>query len=97
VIVTTKVNQHFKDQVTFTKNFLIELSNIYIQSFPEGQQETVLAELRKLLGETLEEIINRIEIKKSTLTECPKCKAVIELEDSMFCSKCGAKLDRTGE
>ncbi|MFX1298699.1 MAG: helix-turn-helix transcriptional regulator [Promethearchaeota archaeon] len=95
-IVKTKVNKNFQEQMTFMKNFLIELSNIYIQSFPEKDQETVLVEVQKLVRNTLEEVINGIEIKESLIKECPACKAEIEIEESNFCSRCGAKLDSSG-
>ena len=40
-IIKTKVNKNFEDQLRFIKNFLIELSSIYIQSFPEEKKEAV--------------------------------------------------------
>jgi DNA-binding PadR family transcriptional regulator len=95
-IIKTKVNKHYQDQLTFTKNFLIELSAIYVQSFPANQQESVLVEIRQAIQGTLEDVIKGIEIHPAAIVYCRECGAEVEQDDSVFCPKCGNKLDGSG-
>ncbi len=96
-IIKTKVNKNFQDQLVFTKNFLIELASIYIQSFPANKQESVQAEIRQAIQETLNDVINGIEAKAAAIEYCRECGAPVEQDDSVFCPKCGKKLDGSGE
>lgn len=91
-LLKTKVNKNFASQLEFTKNFLIEMSSIYIQSFPAAQQEDMTTEVKKLLRDSLEAVINGIPLSEVRIKHCPQCKTVIETEDSSFCSNCGYKL-----
>ncbi len=91
-IVKTKVNVNFEDQLRFIKNFLIELSSIYIQSFPEEKKDAVTTEVQNLLRDTLEVVVNGIPLSTNRKRYCPNCNSEIEIRDSRFCSNCGADL-----
>ncbi|HUY01224.1 MAG TPA: helix-turn-helix transcriptional regulator [Candidatus Deferrimicrobium sp.] len=91
-IIKTKVNKNFLDQLKFIENFLIELSSIYIQSFPVEQKEKVTTEVQNILRNTLETIGNAIPLNATRKIRCPNCNIEIDRGDSRFCSNCGADL-----
>lgn len=94
-ILKTKVNKNFKDQVKFLENFLIELSNIYIQSFPATEWHEKKAEVQKLVENSLKSVIASISSDFNTENRCSKCGSEIDREDSNFCSFCGTPLNRS--
>ncbi len=55
-ILKAKVNENFADQFRLLKNFLIELSSMYVGSFPEPQKEDKLSEVQNLLDEIMQTI-----------------------------------------
>ena len=99
-ILKRKVNNNFTDQVNFIKNFLTELSSIYIYSFPEKEIEYQINEVKKILRNTFEKIIEDIDIPSSVkLSEkCPKCGVEYSLkEGNKYCSNCGEILISNGK
>ncbi|NVM53243.1 MAG: helix-turn-helix transcriptional regulator [Candidatus Helarchaeota archaeon] len=91
-ILKTKVNKNFLDQLKFIKNFLIELSSIYIRSFPEEQREAVTTKVRNSVRNTLDTVINAIPLNIILEKRCPRCDMEILRDDSRYCSNCGADL-----
>ncbi|MHA1650437.1 MAG: helix-turn-helix transcriptional regulator [Candidatus Helarchaeota archaeon] len=96
-ILKIKVNKNFSDQIRFIENFLIELSLIYIQSFPEDEERKKQCRwVQKLLRNMLENIIIRLnskdKIDKWHERNCPGCNATIYRHDATFCPLCGTEL-----
>ncbi|MHA2005754.1 MAG: PadR family transcriptional regulator [Promethearchaeota archaeon] len=58
-----KVNKNYLDQLKFIENFLIELSAIYIHSFPLKEEKTRIEEIQKILKETLKNVIDTLHFK----------------------------------
>ena len=52
-ILKNKVNKNFVDQLKLTENLLVELSKIYVQSFPEEVREEQKLQVQNLLRKTL--------------------------------------------
>lgn len=59
-LLKMKVNKNFQDQLKFVENFLIELSSVYIHSLPEIERFGKTEEVKQLIKEISERIINRI-------------------------------------
>lgn len=91
-IIKTKVNKNFRDQLKFMENFLIELSSIYIQSFPAERKEEITTEVQNILRNTLGAVVNAIPLSATRKIRCPNCNVAIDRDDSRFCSNCGAEL-----
>ncbi len=92
-ILKNKVNKNFVDQLKLIENLLIELSKIYVQSFPDAEREDQKLQVQDLLRKTLQSIINGISVSRIIETKCPNCNADIDRADSSFCSFCGVRLD----
>ncbi len=90
-ILKTKVNKNFEDQLKFMGNFLIELSSIYIQSYPPEEKEKKIIEVQNLIKKTLETVVDSIPSTLKYKRKCEKCGSEIERIAS-FCSFCGATM-----
>jgi PadR family transcriptional regulator PadR len=90
-ILKTKVNKNFEDQLKFMGNFLIELSSIYIQSYPPEEKEKKIIEVQNLIKKILETVVDSIPSTLKYKRRCEKCGAEIERIAS-FCSFCGATM-----
>jgi DNA-binding PadR family transcriptional regulator len=86
-----KVNKNYLDQLKFTKNFLVELSSVYIHSFSEEEQEEIITEIRKVLQEMFENVMKNIPPTLEFKAKCQSCAAEISRE-AKFCPSCGASL-----
>lgn len=91
-IVKAKVNTNFEDQLNFLRNFLIELSNIYIHSFPEEQMEEKVKEVQNSIEKKLKDVKNAIPQMVKFKTKCPACQVEIKRDGATFCPYCGASL-----
>jgi len=63
-ILKAKVNENFADQFKLLKNFLIELSSMYVGLFPENEKEEKLSEVQNLLDEIMKSIKGELISKK---------------------------------
>lgn len=90
-ILKLKVNRNFDDQVKFIENFLVELSSIYIQSFPENEQSQKIQEVKDNISETFENIIKKIPPTLEFKTRCSDCGAEINRQ-ALYCPHCGASI-----
>jgi len=86
-----KVNKNYLDQLKFIENFLIELSSIYIHSFPEAEKEKRIEEIRGLLKNSLENVMENIPATLDSKTLCNQCGTEIGRE-VVYCPTCGASL-----
>lgn len=86
-----KVNKNYLDQLKFIENFLIELSSIYIHSFPQGEKEKIMGNIRNLLKSTLENVMDIIPATLESKTICYKCSTEIGREVT-YCPSCGVSL-----
>ncbi|MFO8019718.1 MAG: helix-turn-helix transcriptional regulator [Promethearchaeia archaeon] len=94
-LVQKKVNQNFTDQLGFLKNFLIELTTIYIESEEdsEEQRREKIHEIFKTLDNLIEEIKKKIPENFEFKRRCTECGAEITRFDSQFCPVCGAEIE----
>ena len=91
-LIKAKVSNNFDDQMKFLENFMIELSSIYINSFPEAKQEEKTKTVKELLKNTLETVMEEVPRGRTIAIACPKCSADMTGKDAAFCDKCGAEL-----
>ncbi|MFX0025023.1 MAG: helix-turn-helix transcriptional regulator [Candidatus Hermodarchaeota archaeon] len=90
-ILKVKVNKNFEDQLRFIENFLVELSSIYIQSFPENEREQRIEEVNNSLKEILENAVKKIPPTLNFKTKCSECGAEINRQ-ALYCPKCGISI-----
>ena len=86
-----KVNKNYLDQLKFIENFLVELSSIYVHSFPPEEKKEKIEEIRLALKDTLKNVMNIIPIVLEFKTVCYKCGSEISREVT-YCPKCGTSL-----
>ncbi|MFX0006883.1 MAG: helix-turn-helix transcriptional regulator [Candidatus Hermodarchaeota archaeon] len=86
-----KVNKNYYDQLKFVENFLVELSSIFIRSFPKQDQSQKISEIQSALNETFKNIMNNIPPTLEFKTMCTKCGAEIGREVA-YCPQCGESL-----
>ena len=93
----TEAGEKILDQLKFVENVLIELSSIYIHSFPEDKQEKELISLQTLLEESFKNIRAGIPLKIRGKVVCPECHVELDRTNAAFCFICGASLSPTSE
>ena len=86
-----KVNKNYLDQLKFIENSLIELSSIYVHSFPLEKRKEKIEEIRKALKATLKNVMKFIPAALEFNTVCYKCGSEIG-RDLAYCPNCGASL-----
>ncbi|MHA2392506.1 MAG: hypothetical protein ACXAEX_11235, partial [Promethearchaeota archaeon] len=86
-----KVNKNYLDQIKFIENFLVELSSIYIHSFPYEDTEEKIEEIREILKITLKNVMNNIPATLEFKKLCYKCGSEISREVT-YCPNCGVSL-----
>ncbi|MHA1986309.1 MAG: helix-turn-helix transcriptional regulator [Promethearchaeota archaeon] len=86
-----KVNKNYLDQLKFIENFLVELSSIYVHSFPNEEKEEKIEEIRIALEETLKNVMDIIPIALEFRTVCHKCGSDLSREVT-YCPHCGVSL-----
>jgi len=91
-ILKVKVNKNFFDQLKFVRNVLIELSSIYINSFPEKVKEDKIKEVQKLMEEISEYVIETIPSSVEFKIKCNNCGSEVGREGARFCPYCSASL-----
>jgi len=87
-ILKVKVNKNFEDQLRFIENFLVELSSIYIQSFPRNERNQRMEEVKNSLTEIIENAIKKIPPTLDFKTRCSQCGAEINRQ-ALYCPMCG--------
>ncbi|MHA1489178.1 MAG: helix-turn-helix transcriptional regulator [Promethearchaeota archaeon] len=96
-ILKNKVKNNFLDQLKFLENFIIELSSIYIHSFPEELRKDKITEVQNLLKKLSENVIKSIPSTVDFKTFCPECKAELDRKGATYCPYCGVSLFSTGK
>ncbi len=86
-----KVNKNYYDQLKFVENFLVELSSIFVRSFPFKEQSQKIAEIQNALNETLINVMQNIPPTLEFNTTCKNCRAEIGREVA-YCPQCGKSL-----
>jgi len=86
-----KVNKNYLDQLKFIENFLVELSSIYVHSFPDEERVEKIEEIRNVLEETLKNIMDVIPVVLEFKTMCFKCGTEMG-RDVTYCPNCGVSL-----
>ncbi|MFX1320043.1 MAG: helix-turn-helix transcriptional regulator [Promethearchaeota archaeon] len=90
-ILKHKVNKHYLDQLKFTENFLVELSSIYIHSFPEDEKDEIIKDIKSLLKEAFDNVMKNIPPTLLFKAKCQACGSEINRE-AQFCPNCGTSL-----
>lgn len=86
-----KVNKNYYEQLKFVENFLVELSSIFIRSFPIEEQSIKIAEIQKALNETFKSVMQNIPPTLEFKTMCNNCGSEIGREVA-YCPNCGKSL-----
>ncbi len=86
-----KVNKNYYDQLKFIENFLVELSSIFIHSFPNKEKNQKIAEIQNALNETFKSIMQNIPPTLEFKTKCNNCGSEIGREVA-YCPNCGKSL-----
>lgn len=89
-----KVNKNYLDQLKFIENFLVELSSIYIHSFPESEREKIIEQIRNLLKISLKNVMEAIPATLESKMICNNCGTEIG-RDVVYCPNCGTSLFET--
>ena len=97
-ILKVKVNNNFRDQMKFIKNFLIQLASVYIHSLSDDAEEKEIdgriEEVQELLNKTFSGVIKGIPTKMGLKITCPECNAELDQRDASYCSFCGTSLSK---
>ena len=91
-ILKLKVNKNFLDQLKFVRNVLIELSSIYINSFPEEVKQNKIKEVQMLMKEITEQVIETIPSSVEFKIKCSNCGSEVTREGARFCPYCSESL-----
>jgi PadR family transcriptional regulator PadR len=86
-----KVNKNFYDQLKFIENFLVELSSVFIHSFPSKDKNQKIIEIQDALSNALKNVMQNIPPTLEFKTICNKCGAEIGREVA-YCPDCGQSL-----
>ncbi|MFX1378360.1 MAG: helix-turn-helix transcriptional regulator [Promethearchaeota archaeon] len=86
-----KVSKNYYDQLKFVENFLVELSSIFIRSFPNKDQIKKISEIQNALNETFKNVMQNIPPTLEFKTMCGECGSEIGREVA-YCPNCGASL-----
>ncbi|MFW9971982.1 MAG: helix-turn-helix transcriptional regulator [Candidatus Odinarchaeota archaeon] len=86
-----KVNKNYFEQLKFIENFLVELSSIFVRSFPDENEKQKLEEIKQALNETFKNVMQNIPPTLEFKTMCNNCGSEIGREVA-FCPNCGASL-----
>ncbi|MFX1363284.1 MAG: helix-turn-helix transcriptional regulator [Promethearchaeota archaeon] len=86
-----KVNKNYYEQLKFVENFLVELSSIFIHSFPNQEKSKKIAEIQDALSNTFKNVIQNIPPTLDFKIMCTKCGSEIGREVA-FCPNCGESL-----
>ncbi|MFX1488600.1 MAG: helix-turn-helix transcriptional regulator [Promethearchaeota archaeon] len=85
------VNKNYLDQLKFIENFLVELSSIYIHSFPHEEMEEKIEEIRVALEETLKNVMDNIPVTLDFKIICKNCGSETSRKLAN-CPNCGTAL-----
>ncbi len=91
-IIKRKVNKNFLDQIAFMRNFILELTTIYLKTIPEDQLEDKKAQVYEELDKAFEMIKNTVSKNGGYKVECPSCNEEMDRRGSAYCSFCGTSL-----
>ncbi|UCC21219.1 MAG: helix-turn-helix transcriptional regulator [Promethearchaeota archaeon] len=90
-ILKFKVNRNYYDQLKFVENFLVELSSVFIRSFPSKEQSKKISEIQNALTDTLKRVMQNIPPTLEYKTICTNCNTEIGREVA-YCPQCGKSL-----
>lgn len=91
-IIKRKVNKNFLDQITFMRNFIMELTNIYLKTIPEKEIKEKTAEVYDQIEKAFEKIKTSIYKDGGYTVKCPNCDEEMDRRGSAYCSFCGTSL-----
>jgi len=90
-ILKMKVNKNFADQLKFLENFIIELSSIYVKSYPKQERSSIIEEIQTTLNGSFERIKNTIPSTLRFKAKCTSCGIEIGRKVA-YCPFCGTQL-----
>jgi len=90
-ILKYKVNKNYYEQLKFIENFLVELSSIFIRSFPDNEKSQKITEIQNALNETFKNVMKNIPPTLDFKIKCSNCGTEIGREVA-YCPSCRASL-----
>ncbi len=90
-ILKLKVNKNYADQLKFLENFIIELSSIYVKSYPKEVRKEIIDEVQTTLNESFERIKDSIPSTLRFKANCTNCGIEIGRKVA-YCPFCGTQL-----
>jgi PadR family transcriptional regulator PadR len=92
IILKTKVNKNYLDEIRFIQNIIIELSTVYIHSFPEVERDEKVNSVQNLIKNSFETLIKSIPANVAFKILCPECGTEIDRSSALYCPYCGLNL-----
>ncbi len=90
-LLKLKVNKNYADQLKFLENFIIELSSIYVKSYPKEVRKEIIDEVQTTLNEAFERIKGSIPSTLRFKAKCTSCGIEIGRKVA-YCPFCGTQL-----
>ena len=90
-LLKLKVNKNYADQLKFLENFIIELSSIYVKSYPKEVRKEIIDEVQTTLNESFERIKASIPSTLRFKAKCTSCGIEIGRKVA-YCPFCGTQL-----
>jgi PadR family transcriptional regulator PadR len=95
-LLKLKVNRNYSEQLLLIENFIVELSSIFIKSYPKEDRQEVIEEVEATLTKCFERIKESIPSTLKFKAKCSNCGAEIGRKVA-YCPHCGNQLSPTEE
>ena len=93
-LLKLKVNKNYSEQLLLIENFVVELSSIFIKSFPKEDREEVIEEVETEITKCFERIKESIPPTLNFRAKCLNCGSEIGRKVA-YCPQCGTQLSPT--
>jgi len=95
-LLKLKVNRNYSEQLLLIENFIVELSSIYIKSYPKEDRQEVIEEVEATLSKSFERIKESIPSTLKFRAKCSNCGSEIGRK-VVNCPRCGNQLSSVEE
>lgn len=95
-LLKLKVNRNYTEQLLMIENFIVELSSIFIKSYPKEDRKEIIEEVEATLTKSFERIKESIPSTLKFKARCSNCGSEIGRKVS-FCPNCGSQLSPANE
>jgi PadR family transcriptional regulator PadR len=90
-LLKLKVNKNYSEQLLLIENFIVELSSIYIKSYPKEDRKEIIADVEATLNKSFERIKDSIPSTLKFKAKCSNCGSEIGRKVA-YCPHCGSQL-----